>query len=42
MPTHRVVLLVVAGFCSMWLCVRIGKFLWRELNEYMRDQRFGE
>jgi len=26
----------------MWLCVRIGKFLWRELNEYLRDQRFGE
>lgn len=42
MPTHRVLLLVLAGFGCMWLCVRIGKTLWRELNEYLRDQRFGE
>jgi hypothetical protein len=42
MPIHRVVILVLAGLCCMWLCVRIGKFLWRELNEFLRDQRFGE
>ncbi|WP_269744717.1 hypothetical protein [Granulicella tundricola] len=42
MPTQRLVLLLLAGLCFMWLCVRIGKYLWRELNEYLRDQRFGE
>ena len=42
MPTQRLVLLILASLCCVWLCVRIVKFLWRELNEYLRDQRFGE